>query len=74
MTSSGGCFFPSQDEKHNTPLGIYIFKVNNRNTRTKCEICSKLIIKTPEQPVFQFYSRSNSDLPDKRKQLPKGAL
>ena len=26
-----------------------MFKVNNRNTRTKCEICSKLTIKTPEQ-------------------------
>ena len=26
-----------------------MFKVNNRNTRTGCEICSKLTIKTPEQ-------------------------
>ena len=25
------------------------FKVNNRNTRTTCEICSKLTIKTPER-------------------------
>ena len=24
------------------------FKVNNRNARTKCQICSKLTIKTPE--------------------------
>ena len=31
------------------PADIYMFKVNNRNTRTKCEICSKLIIKTPER-------------------------
>ena len=30
------------------PVGIYMFKVNNRNTRTRCEICSKLTIKTPE--------------------------
>ena len=31
-------------------VGIYMFKVNNRNTRSKmCEICSKLTIKTPEQ-------------------------
>ena len=30
------------------PTGIYLFKVNNRNTRTMCEICSKLTIKTPE--------------------------
>ena len=27
----------------------YMFKVNNRNTKTKCEICSKLIMKTPER-------------------------
>ena len=27
----------------------YLLKVNNRNTRTRCEICSKLIIKTPER-------------------------
>ena len=26
-----------------------MFKVNNRNTGTKCEICSKLTIKIPEQ-------------------------
>ena len=25
---------------------IYLFKVNNRNTRKRCEICSKLTIKT----------------------------
>ena len=31
------------------PVGIYLFKVNNRNIRTRCEICSKLAIKTPEQ-------------------------
>ena len=27
------------------PLAL---KVNNRNTRTRCEICSKLTIKAPE--------------------------
>ena len=26
-----------------------MFKVNNRNTRTRCEICSKFRIKTPER-------------------------
>ena len=31
------------------PVGNYMFKVNNRNTRTRCEICSKLTIKTPER-------------------------
>ena len=33
----------------NCPAGIYLFKVNNRNTRTRCEICSKLTINTPER-------------------------
>ena len=31
------------------PVGIYLLKVNNRNTRTKCEICSKLTIKTQQR-------------------------
>ena len=31
------------------PAGNYMFKVNNRNTRTRCEICSKLTIKTPKR-------------------------
>ena len=29
------------------PANIYLFKVNNRNTRKKCKICSKLTMKTP---------------------------
>ena len=29
--------------------GNNIFKINNRNTRTRCEICSKLTIETPER-------------------------
>ena len=29
------------------PTGNYMFKVNNRHTRTTSEICSKLTIKTP---------------------------
>ena len=31
------------------PVGIYMFKVNNRNARTRCQICSKLTIKTSER-------------------------
>ena len=31
------------------PAGNYMFRVNNRNTRTRCQICSKLTIKTPER-------------------------
>ena len=29
--------------------GNYMFKVNNRNTGSRCEICSKSTIKTPER-------------------------
>ena len=36
------------------PAGIYLLKVNNRNTRTRCEICSKLTIKTPERRLASF--------------------
>ena len=31
------------------PPNIYLFKVNNRNTSKRCEICSKLTIKTLER-------------------------
>ena len=31
-----------------SPTGNYMFKINNRNTRRSCEICSRLTIKTPE--------------------------
>ena len=31
------------------PANIILFKVNNRNTNKRREICSKLTIKTPKQ-------------------------
>ena len=31
------------------PPANYIFIVINRNTRTKCEMCSKLTVKIPEK-------------------------
>ena len=31
------------------PANIYLFKVNNRSSGKSCELCSKLIIKIPEQ-------------------------
>ena len=31
------------------PTGNYMFTVNNRNAKTRCRICSKLTIKTPER-------------------------
>ena len=33
------------------PAGNYQFKVNNRNNRSRCEICSKLTIRTPYSNV-----------------------
>ena len=41
--------------KCTTPAGIYLLKVNNRNTRARCEICPKLIIKIPEASFWYLY-------------------
>ena len=35
------------------PAGNYMFKVNIRNTRTSCEMCSKLTIKISERRQWQ---------------------
>ena len=35
--------------KSHLPAGICMLTVNNRITKTRCEICSKLTIKTPER-------------------------
>ena len=32
-----------------------MFKINNRNTRTRCEICSKLTMKIPERCQYFIY-------------------
>ena len=37
------------------PVGIYLLKVNNINTRTSCEICSKLTINIPERRHWLCY-------------------
>ena len=37
------------------PAGICLIKVNNRNTRKTCEICSKLTIKTPERCQWRYF-------------------
>ena len=39
-------------------FGNYMFKVNDRNTATKCEICSRLTIETPEQRQWREWRRS----------------
>ena len=33
----------------NFPVSFYLFKVNNRNRRKRCEICSKVTTKTPKR-------------------------
>ena len=33
------------------PAGIYLIKVNNKNFRTKCKICSKITKKTAERCI-----------------------
>ena len=38
-----------------SPAGNYMFKVNNRNTRTSCEIYSKVTIRTPEWRHASFW-------------------
>ena len=46
-------FFSSSSrsrDKH--PAGIYLLKVNNKNTTTRREICTKLTIKNDTNGVF----------------------
>ena len=50
------------------PANIYLFKVNNRNTRKRCEMCSKLKTKTLEDVndvvlVFQLLTLNISSVP-----------
>ena len=44
----------SLKKNHGFPTSIYLLKVNNRNTRTWYEICSKITIKTPEQRQWRL--------------------
>ena len=49
-TSMIGLFYETIHKKsivRRFPACIYLLKVNNRNTRTRCEICSKLTVNTP---------------------------
>ena len=39
--------FEKQDYPNLYPANVYVVKVNNKNTRKKCEIYSKLTRKTP---------------------------
>ena len=50
MTASTDLFiFLNIFRKEGFPVGNYMFEVNNRNTRARCEIYSKLKVKTPER-------------------------
>ena len=49
-----GSFFP--ESRGSSPARIYLLKVNNRNTKTRCEICSKLTIKTVERHQWLLVS------------------
>ena len=35
---------------------VYLFKVINRNSRKRCEICLKLTVKTPERRSLTSFS------------------
>ena len=41
-------------ESYQNPASNYMFKVNNKNTGTRCEIYSKLTIKIPEHGIINF--------------------
>ena len=64
----------------NFPAGIYVLKASNRNTRTRCKICSKLTIKIPERRLASFNFKHISHLVivfpllTLSKQLPTGLM
>ena len=39
------------------PAGNYMYKVNSGSTRSRCEICSKLTIKTPGRRHWRYWRR-----------------
>ena len=53
--SSKFCVDIKKYEFSDIPAGIYLLKVNNRNTRIRCETCSKLTIKIPERRQFSRF-------------------
>ena len=46
--------FGHEDEKVSNPANIYLFKVNNRNTRKRREICSNFANSPFLQPLKQI--------------------
>ena len=68
MQHTLNCLFSQYSEAIHLPVDIYLLKVNNTNTRTRCEICSKLTIKTPERrrttPMASFWCLYRSSRPE----------
>ena len=52
ITNKPVCFFSSLSCQRTIAANNYLLKVNNKNTRKKCEICLKLTIKTLERPCL----------------------
>ena len=38
------------------PENIYLLKVTNKSTRKRCEMCSKLTLKTPERRQWTYFT------------------
>ena len=50
-------FFDFEELFYLSPARIYLFKVSITNTRKRCKICSKLIVKTPKRRSGVFIVR-----------------
>ena len=49
VTHDSGVSIFNFEQENASPASFHLFKVNNRNTRKRYKICSKLTIKTPER-------------------------
>ena len=64
------CTFLEPSVSSQYPVENYMFKVNDRNTRTRCEICSKLTIKTSEtRHLASFWCYSYKKKQNKKNKL-----
>ena len=64
MTLTLNCFPGIIDRRKclSLPSWIYLLKFNNRNTRARCEICSKLTIKSRERRHSSSYRNQSFNL------------
>ena len=53
------------------PAGVYLLKVNNRNIRKRCEVCSKLTIKTPGVFISLIFVKLVQLLPHLKRSPPE---